>query len=454
MTKEQIFEKLISMKQNNIDCSQKDKDGVLLIDYSHLVKTDENGLSIWTEAFQRAIDENSSIIIPASDTPYYIDKTITVPSDRYIDATGAVIRLCEGVKTLLLRNRNNENGTYERETFSSPDKNIYITGGIWEESLGSKGGYGSSGMYDEERSYFGVSTCMFFNNSENVTLENLTFSHAGGFSVQIGNCKNVVLENIEFKKCFADGLHINGNTENIYINNVRGQVGDDLVAFNMYDWQNSSVDFGPIKTVWCENLELSPDSRYKALRILPGIYTYADGSSVDCSLCDAVIKSVKGIKNFKLYFQTQKYNINEAREAGDTGSGDNIYFEDIAVDLDEPVDKLREYLESDPVTGSIAAFEVGANIGNLYFENINVTLHKEKFPMSFFLTVGPKSARKGEYELFNPEINSMVENLYLKDVFVNGEDASDYIRQIEFDDIYKDGTATGKGVIKNIKYGV
>ena len=74
--------------------------------------------------------------------------------------------------------------------------------------------------------------------------------------------------------------------------------------------------------------------------------------------------------------------------------------------------------------------------------------------MSYFLTVGPKSARKGEYELFNPEINSTVENLYLKDVFVNGEGASEYIRQIEFDDIYNDGTATGKGVIKNIKYGV
>ena len=117
------------------------------------------------------------------------------------------------------------------------------------------------------------------------------------------------------------------------------------------------------------------------------------------------------------------------------------------------MDKLREYLESDPITGSIAAFEVGANIRNLYFENINVTLHKEKFPMSFFLTVGPKSARKGEYELFNPEINSTVENLYLKDVFVNGEDSKDYIRQIEFDDIYNDGTATGKGVIKNIKIG-
>ena len=63
--------------------------------------------------------------------------------------------------------------------------------------------YGESGMYDAERSYFGVSTCMFFNNAENVTLENVTFSHAGGFSVQIGNCKNVVLENIEFEKCFV-----------------------------------------------------------------------------------------------------------------------------------------------------------------------------------------------------------------------------------------------------------
>ena len=143
---------------------------------------------------------------------------------------------------------------------------------------------------------------MFFNQVENLTLTNMTFVHTAGFSVQVGNACNVVFENILFEQCFADGLHVNGNITNLLIRNIAGQVGDDLVALNMYDWQNSSVDFGPISNVLCENLYLSPESRYKAFRISPGIYHYRDGSTVDCSLNKAIIRNVKGIHTFKMYF--------------------------------------------------------------------------------------------------------------------------------------------------------
>jgi len=454
MIKKAIYKKLIRMKEHNLSQSRKVAEGVSVERYRSLVRVDECGINIWSDAFQQAINENDHIIIPASKEPYYIDKTITVSSNKYIEAHfGAFIRLRAGVKTLLLRNENNEDGTHKAETFATPDTNIHISGGCWEEMLDERAGYGQSGMYDAERSYYGVSTCMFFNNVKNLTLENLVFVHTGGFGLQLGNVKNVVIENIEFDQCFADGVHVNGNTENIYIYNIKGQVGDDLVAFNMYDWQNSSVDFGPIKTVWCEKLELFPESRYKAFRIQPGVYYYDDGSAVDCSLVDAVIKDVKGINTFKLYFQTPCYDVDEGREPGDTGTGNNIFFEDITIDLTGPIDPLRDYTESDPVTGSFAGFEAGANIQNLHFENITVTLYREKYPMSFFMCVGPKSVRDGKQEIFDPEINSFVENVYLKNVRVNSEDTENskkYIHQIVFDDIYNDGTATGKGSIKNI----
>ena len=73
--------------------------------------------------------------------------------------------------------------------------------------------------------------------------------------------------------------------------------------------------------------------------------------------------------------------------------------------------------------------------------------------MSYFLCAGPKSVRQGKTEIFDPEINSVIENVFLKNVSVNSgstENAKEYIRQIRFDDIYGDGTSTGRGIIKNI----
>jgi hypothetical protein len=301
--KSQICRELDCMKRKNAAEISMLKDKVSIREYEFLVRNDEDGKCIWTDAFQTAVREHEYILIPAAQQPYYIDQTIVLPSNRHIEAQdGAVIKLMENVPVLMLRNEHTENGTYEKETFANPDRNISIRGGRWEESNSIRKGYGRSGMYDRSRSYFGVSTCMFFNQVENLTLTNMTFVHTAGVSVQVGNACNVVFENILFEQCFADGLHVNGNITNLLIRNIAGQVGDDLVALNMYDWQNSSVDFVPISNVLCENLNLSPESRYKAFRISPGIYHYRDGSTVDCSLNKAIIRNVKGIHTFKMYF--------------------------------------------------------------------------------------------------------------------------------------------------------
>ncbi|MBR4073351.1 MAG: hypothetical protein IKK24_05335 [Clostridia bacterium] len=427
-------------------------------DYSHLTYlTEEKGknVRVWTKALSQAIKDNEIVIIPDNDEPYYIDSTVTIPSNRRIEAgKKAVIRLLSDVKVLMLRNEHTLDGTHAPIKSEVKDKNITIIGGRWEEAHTYRAGYGKSGMYDENRTFYGVSTCMFFNNMENLTLKNLTFANAGGFAIQIGDIKNVVAENIEFCSCFADGLHINGNTENAVVRHLHGQVGDDLLALNMYDWQDSSVNFGPIKNLLAEDLELSADSLYKALRILPGLYYYKDGSTVDCSLNNAVIRGVKGINTFKLYYQTPSYKIADKNpEKGGVGSGDNIYFEDIEIDLDSPVDKLLPYMESDPLRGNMGAFEIGANIDNLNLENIRITFHKDIYPLSYLVTAGPKSVQLDDREVFDPYISCTVNGLNLKNITVNGEKAEDcsaLIKEIEFCDLYSDGFSSGKGEIKNI----
>ncbi len=246
--------------------------------------------------------------------------------------------------------------------------------------------------------------------------------------------------------------------ENVCITNVRGQVGDDLVALNMYDWQDSSVDFGPTETVLCENLDLSVDSHCKAMRIEPGVYYYDDNSSVDCGLYDVIIKNVRGINTFKLYYQTPGYKIiGEEPERGGTGSGDYLFFEDIKIDLNAPIDGFREYKESDPVRGAFAGFEFGANIGHLFFENIDLTLYPEKYPLSYLFCVGPKSCvvSNGTVEVFDPYVSCGAGTIELTNIHMNGvqpDDIAPYIRAVTFDNINNDNRSTGRGTIARVVY--
>ena len=168
---------------------------------------------------------------------------------------------------------------------------------------------------------------------------------------------------------------------------------------------------------------------------------------MDCSLTDAIFKNVRGIRTFKLYFQTPRYKLTESPERGDVGSLDNLWFTDIAVDLASPIDTFPEYLNSDPLRGTFAAFELGAKIGRLYFENIDITLY-DHFPCSRLVCIGPKSVRSGEYEVFDPYLSSYAERIEFSGIRVNGKicrDPEKLFREISFTDINGDGRSTGKG---------
>lgn len=423
-------------------------------DYAHLVR-EKDGRRVWTEAFQAAVRDHNCVMIPAAGEPYCIDGSLRIPSNRHIEAApDAVIRLMEGTDVLLMRNEQTLDGTHAPICDDGRDVNISINGGRWEEFHEKRAGYGKSGKYDAERSFYGVSTCMFFDHIENLTLTNMTFAHTAAFAVQLGNAKNVVIENITFDTCYADGIHINGNVENVLVRGIHGQAGDDLVALNMYDWQNSSVNFGPGKCILCDDISSEGDEGYKSMRLQPGIYTFDDGSQVDCALNDVVIRNVQGVTTFKLYFQTPSYQIGSAPERGDAGSVSNMYFENIDVDLSAPVDHMDAYVNSDPVRGAFAAFELGSNISSISFENVRIRLHRDIYPMSYLITVGPKSIRIGDREIFDPYISNHVESIRLKDVYVNGEkltDAKDAVRIVSFDDVNSDGNSTGAGTVGHIE---
>lgn len=451
--KVQIEQKLARMREENLAAIARLTDRVSIADYRALVRS-VNGQNVWTQALERALSEHEWVDIPGAAQPYFIDASVQIPSNRHIEAApDAVIRLMDGVDVLMLRNAHTMDGTHAPIPAQGAGENISICGGRWEEGHERRAGYGMSGKYDAQRSFFGVSTCLFFNHLSGLTLRNMTFAHTAGFAVQVGDVKNALFENITFDACYADGLHINGNCENVWVKNISGEVGDDLVALNMYDWQNSSVDFGPGRTILCEDLYSAPTSRYKSLRIEPGIYTYDDGTAVDCSLNDAIIRRVEGIYTYKMYYQTPRYRIGTEPEPGRVGSCSHVYFEDLDIDLKGPIDAFEAYLNGDAMRGAFGAFELGANIDWISFENIRLTLHRDRFPRSYLIVVGPKSIRSGEFEIFDPYVSNHVEHIALSNITVNGEsvtDASAYIHITRFEDVNGDGHSTGQGSVESI----
>jgi len=434
-----------------------------LAEYRALVRA-VNGTNMWTAALQKALDEHEIVTIPASDETYFFDGTVVMPSRRRIEARGATIRLADGMRTVLLRNASAQDGTLAPISASAKrDTDIAIVGGRWEDWCTRRAGYGSTGMFNllprRKGNYFGVSTMFFFNNVNRLSVTGATFHHTGGFAVQAGDADAAMFRDITFDRCFADGLHLNGNLTRVLARNVRGQVGDDLVALNAYDWLNSSVDFGPQRYVLCEDLELvrlPGVPAYPAIRIQPAKYRYADGSIVDCAISDVIFRRVKGVTTYKMYLQTPRYKIGSTPEWAEVGSGGNLFFSDLEIDLDAPIDKIGQYVTQEAPRGHFAAFEFGANLSLVHFKNIDITFHADRWPLTHLVQVGPKSCfypgkdGKPGTEIFDPYVSCHVGRIVLENVRTQGAVPKDLVHVSEFDDINNDDHSTGRGTVGEI----
>ena len=450
-TKEEIIIGLYEMKKRVVGFSDTLLCAVSLLDYSSLVYHGANGYEIWTRALQKAVFDNETVIIPPGI--YYIDSTIVIPSKRKILANGAHIKKVPEMNTLLFRNEHLTDGSHKRVEEKDCDFNISIVGGIYEDT-GEKWTF-HHGLYDKDNGMPGVSACMCFINVRNLIISDVKIIRAGGFGIQLGYLTDGVIERVRFENTVADGVHINGHTKNLLVRDVSGSVGDDIVAFNAYDWSASSVAFGPIENLFCENIALSHDGRYKAIRILPGVYYYDNGEREDCYIKDVIIKGVRGVNTFKFYFQTPPYKIGQSAERGEGGRGDNLFIEDVEMDLYKPIDAFSEYLDGDKILGTFAAFELGSYFGRIEFSDIQLKIYKDKFPTSYFVSIGPKSIIRDGKEIFDPQENSVTKELILKNVSVNKEKLSSenigkYIHEIVFDNLYTGAVSQGK--IENITF--
>lgn len=431
-----------------------------VLDYKDFVRC-VNGTNVWTAALQKAIDENSIIVVPPSRHAYWLDGTVVVPSDRRIEAKGATISLLPGTTTVMLRNEHVVDETLSPAGGERRDANIAIVGGRWTDWVGHRAGYGKSGRYDSlcraTGKYYGVSSLFLFSGCNHLTLKDLTFEGASAFAVQIGCANSVTCKGIRFSACYADGLHVNGNVSLMHVQGVRGVVGDDLVALNAYDWLNSSINYGPQRDIICEDL-VHEGGGYPAIRIQPGCFRFADKSVVDCSVSRVIFRRVKGITTFKMYLQTMPYPIGTEHEWGAVGSGGDIWFEDVDIDLSGPIDKIGQYAESEDVRGHFGAFEFGANLSRVVLRRVAINFHLDQWPLSHLAVVGPKSIvtfkdGKPEWETFDPWVDCRIGSLILSDVSVSGKVPSELVRTTKFDNVNGDNCSSGSGAVDRLEIG-
>ncbi len=425
---------------------------IILSELGNLAVTPYKDGKIWSEALSFALKNYDKIIIPAGK--YYTDKSFVVPSNREIIADkNAEIILIKGVKSLLLRNENVIDGSDRPIPRTAvKDENISITGGIWGEENDERLGYGESGCFDENNSMVGVSTCFLLSNVKNLILKNLTFRHTAGFAIQMGNINDFKVEDICFDGCFADGLHINGGTENGTVKNLYGHTEDDLIALNAYDWDNSSINFGKIENLVVDGVKCETGGNvHKSIRIQPGIYPYKNGEKEDCFIKNLTIKNVSGVACFKMYLQTPAYTTLPEKNVG-VGRMENVRFENVSADTSEPVDKQPNYLSGNTVTGNFATFEIGSNVKSLVFYNVRTILNKAKYPNSYFMTVGPKTQyiEEKKLELFDPYVCCTAEGIRFENVYINGDkkdDLNGYIKEISLGNLYPSPLSFGCGTI-------
>lgn len=441
--KQRIVESTLEARARNLAAIARLGDTCSLEEYRSLAREGAEGL-IWTDALQAALDAHQIVVIPPSEEIWWLDGTVSIPSDRRIEAYGAVVRMVPEYPYVMLCNRHVHDGTRAPIDPCDRDRNISICGGTWDEGATRRS---VRRFHGDPDSFCGVQTCMLFNNLECLTMTDVTFANATSFCVQVGDLTDGVFENFFFRSCFADGLHINGNCENLYIRNFSGHVGDDLVALNMYDWLGSSINYGPARNVFCEEIHSAPDSHAKAMRLQPGIFRYADGSTVDCSLTDMYFRHLSGIYEYKLYFQSPPYSPGEKPEGEGAGSADNLFFEDVRI-----LSNRERYPLNHPETGYFGMFFLNSHIGYLSLEDIDYTEGETHNPQNYLIAVGPMSWRRIKWgrdvETFDPYVSGEVAVLDLKRVCVNGERVSDadrLVKVIEFNDINQDGFSSGKG---------
>jgi hypothetical protein len=370
---------------------------------------------VWSDAIERCLADHGAVFIPRLDGPIYLDRPIVMRSgQRLVAEPDADIRLKQGAGgACMLRNagvRFGQHGPIRH--CEGADEDIRIEGGLWSDQANE--GRGRGGWYDERNSLPGAQGVFLLHNVTRVSVRNARFRDCSCFAVQLGNARDFVVDGVTFDET-ADGVHIEGPSDGGIIRRVRGKTNDDAVALNAWDWDNSSLSFGPIANVLVEDVECRPGYVWSEIRLLPGTKVFPGGERVACDIRRCLLRDLRGIHTLKLYDQP---NISrpEADYSDPIGRAADLFFADLVLDGIP----ARDYY--DP--SSDGAFDLCADVEGLSIRNVRLNYVPGRDGMApYLLSAGPKAvtwprpgAGGGWIEVFNPNANPVVRGLRIRDV--------------------------------------
>ena len=319
---------------------------------SKVVRRKQGGrnIAVWSDAIDDALAETGGVYFPASDEAYYIDRPIILDSGTHIKAdTGATIRLVDGARVCMVRNRNLTvvRGAAPGAVLTSGnrDHDISVTGGTWDHASSTRNHWDV--REDAANPTLHQAWGMFlFLNVSSVSVTSLRIMRCPAYAFLAANGVDLLFRDIYYEECFSDGVHVQGPIKNVVIKDMTGCTGDDFFALD--SWRDE-VSEGPVDHVWIKGLRM--EGGHRGMRLLA-----SNGFLADYPVTNVVVEEVTGTRDCKM----SPFLSADAKGACDVGFMDWIYFENI------------DFLDSYALYGYRwnGCIQVYTNASHLFFKNI------------------------------------------------------------------------------------
>lgn len=263
-----------------------------------------DGIHDDTLGIQELLDTGAALVeLPMPEKAYLVSKTLVIHSNQELRLPRlATIRLADHSNCLMLTNENYETG----------DKNIHITGGIWDLNNMGQIQNPLHFPHPEYPDYWGLG--LLLQNVRNMYISNLTLKDPASFALTLDSVSYFTVENVDFDfnhgnpwAVNMDGVHLNGNCHFGTLRNLKGACYDDLVALNADEGTRGPITDIDVDGIYAEGC-------HSAVRLL----------SVNCRIERVHIHNV-----FGTYFQycigVTKYQPQETSAYYDALSFDHIF---------------------------------------------------------------------------------------------------------------------------------